>query len=472
MPVVCAGRSGGIGDAAGEAMSDAFDVIVLGSGVAGSQIARNVSKAGKRVLLIERIEFGGTCALRGCEPKKTFWTLADARDTARRLGPVALTGGENAVIDWRRLQGFKRSFTDPVAERSIRALQAAGVEICRGEASFADEATIRVGDRHYRFEHLVIATGAAPQPLPIEGAEHLTTSDGFLDLVSLPERILIVGGGYIAFEFAHIATRAGSDVTLVERAERPLTAFEPALVDRLVEHSRALGITIELGTEVSAIEPATGGYRVHATRGDRPLAWDCDMVVHASGRVPALDCLKLETGNVACHAGHLLLDEHLRSTTNPRVFAAGDAAQKGPALTPVATIDARAITAMLLDDNGRGHAPDYTAVPSVVFTIPPLTGVGMTARDLQDQGIDADLHEGDMRDFHSVRRVAEPAAAYRIYVHPSERTILGAHLLGPHAEEVINLFAFAMKTGTTADALRTFSTAYPSFSSNIAEMLG
>jgi glutathione reductase (NADPH) len=397
-----------------------------------------------------------------------LWTFAAAKDQASRLGGIALANGLAVAIEWPSLQRFKRSFTDPVPESSEASFARSGIEVRHGVGRFAGPDTVEVAGEPVVARHVLIATGATPMPLPIEGADLLATSDDFLDLEELPRDIVLIGGGYIAFEIAHIACRAGARVTILEREQQPLSGFDASLVQRLVEHSRGLGIRIELGAQVTRVSRAGTGYRVAASRGEERLEVEAAYVVHASGRIPAIADLRAEKAGIETEDGRLLLEPDLRTVGNERVFAAGDAAQRGPALTPVATIDARAVAATLL--GGGSHEPDYEAVPSVVFTIPPLTRVDMTPEEAGAAGLEHEVCQGDMSGFQSVQRVAEKTAAFRIVLDRGGH-ILGAHLLGPHAEEVINLFALAMRAGTTADQLRELSTAYPSFSSNISRML-
>ncbi|MDJ0389108.1 NAD(P)/FAD-dependent oxidoreductase [Roseomonas sp. E05] len=448
--------------------SDSYDLIVLGSGVAGSSVATRCAGAGWRVALAEVREVGGTCALRGCEPKKVFWTLADAAERARRLAPQGVAGGEAVRLDWGAAQRFKHSFTDTVPEHSETSLKEAGVEVLHGAARFVAPDAMEVAGRRLGFRHAVIATGAHPAQLPIEGAELLATSDDFLALERLPPRILMVGGGYISFECAHLAARGGAEVTLLHANDQPLAQFEQDLVRHLVARTRELGVTVKLGCKVTAVRrQADGTLQVECENGERFVA---EMALHGLGRRPALDGLALEAGEVAVEKGRLKLDQHLRSTSNPRVFAAGDAAQQGPALTPVAGHDAGVVARNLLE--GCQAEPDYRVVPSVVFTIPPMASVGLTEAQAREQGQDFELRQGDMAGFQSVRRTGESTAAYKLLLEPGSGHVLGAHLLAPEAPEVMNLFAFAMRFGVPAPELKAMMTAYPSFGSNLSAMLG
>src|SRR4051794_27486064 len=444
-----------------------YDLVAPGTGTAATGAARRCRAAGWRVAIVDERPFGGTCALRGCEPKKTLWTVAEACDRARRLAGAGLCA-EALRIDWPALMAFKRSFTDPVPGRRAEEYARAGIDALRGAARFVGPNTVEVeGVGRLEARHVLIATGAEPARLPIAGAEFLRTSDDFLELDRLPESVLFVGGGYVSFELAHIAARAGAQVTILHKDERPLGHFDHDLVGRLVERSRRLGIGVELGAKVEAVEPRGDGVAARTGDGRR---FEAVIAVHGSGRVPNVDGLDLAAGRVEAEEGRLRLDRHLRSVSNPAVFAAGDAAAAGPPLTPVASHDAACVAANLLE--GCRHEPDYRGVASVVFAIPPLAAVGLTEEQARERGLDVEVRQGDMADHQSVRRTGETAAAFKVLLERGSGCILGAHLLGPRAEEVVNLFALAVRLGLPASALGRLLSAYPSGASEIAGMLG
>ncbi|WP_160000419.1 NAD(P)/FAD-dependent oxidoreductase [Roseomonas sp. 18066] len=443
-----------------------YDLVVLGSGTAGVTVAQRCREAGWRVALIENRDFGGTCALRGCEPKKVFWTIAGAVERAQRLAPHGVAGGAALRFDWAAAQRFKQSFTDPVPAQRRESLEAAGIEAIEGQPRFVAPDALEVAGRRLVARRFLIATGAHPAPLSIEGAAQLATSDDFLDFPEMPDSLLFIGGGFIAFECAHLAARAGAKVRILEAAERPLEKFDPDLVDRLVAHGRTLGIELVTGFKAKAIHPEAGGFRVEGATGD---SFQAARVLHGLGRVPALDGLQLEAAGVTLEKGHLPLDEFLRVRGNERIFAAGDAAGVGPALTPIATHDAKAVARSLLE--GCTPRPEQGPVPSAVFTLPPLAGVGLTEAAAREAGQAYELRQGDMAEFQSVRRMAEPCAAYKLLLEPGSERLLGAHLLGPEAADIISLFGLALRQGMDAAALRAMITAYPTGASNISAML-
>jgi glutathione reductase (NADPH) len=262
-----------------------FDVIAIGTGSAASAVVSRCREAGWQAAIVDSRPFGGTCALRGCDPKKVLVGAAEAVDWTRRMKGRGIQAAK-LQIDWPELMRFKRSFTEPVPNRREDGFAKAGVAAFHGRARFTGPTTVQVGEEILEARYVVIAAGEVPADLEIPGTEHLTTSDQFLDLNELPRSILFIGGGYIAFEFAHIAARVGSQITVLHRCPRPLALFDPDLVDQLVERTRELGIEVHLGTEAIGIEKCSGQLMVRALAAGETGTFQTDMVVHAAGRLP------------------------------------------------------------------------------------------------------------------------------------------------------------------------------------------
>jgi glutathione reductase (NADPH) len=449
-------------------MRTSFDLIVIGTGEAGAAAAAGCRVGGWEVAIVDFRDFGGTCGLRGCDPKKVLVGAAEVVDRRWRMENRGVTG--DTCIDWPALVRFKRTFTDPFPEAREGSFTAAGIATFHGAARFTDRGSVQVGDDLLEGRHVVVATGAWPARLGIPGEEHLTRSDQFLELDELPRRILFVGGGYIAFEFAHIAVRAGAQVTILHRGERPLERFDADMVAALVERTRALGIELRTGATVTAVEGAPGQFRVTASIDSRSETFHADMVVHAAGRTPDLAGLDLPAAGVEFDSRGVRVDEHLRSVSNPAVYAAGDAANSGALPeTPQAQYEGRLVARNLLDEN-RPQV-DYRGMGSVVYTIPPLARVGLTEDEARSQGLRFDVHQADTSSWYSARRVAEPASRYKILVEQGSGRILGAHLLGPEADELANVFALAVRAEVRAEVLKETPFVYPTQASNVGWML-
>lgn len=443
------------------------DLAIIGTGTAAMVAAMRLRKGGRSVAVVDEKPFGGTCALRGCDPKKMLIADAEVIDAQRRMRGRGVKG--EVSIDWADLIRFKRTFTDPVPEKHQHRYDEAGIATFSGTARFTGPNSLRVGDRRLTARNFLIASGAAPIQLGIPGEEHLVDSEVFLSMKQLPRRIALVGGGYIAAEFSHIAARAGAEVTVIQRGPRMLTHFEPELVGWLMESFDKIGVRVVTNTTVVAIERNDSGFVVHgATDGDK-IAVEADLVVHAAGRAPALDRLNLKAADVAVAQGRLKLNQYLQSVSNPAVYAAGDAAQHGPPLTPVSSHDAKVVADNLLEGNQR--MPDYRGVPSVAFTLPPIAAVGMGEQEARKSGARFRLKCERAEDWYTARRVAERVYGYKTLVEEGTGRILGAHLVGPHADEVINIFGLAIRHGLTANDLKSTMFAYPTGASDVGYML-
>jgi glutathione reductase (NADPH) len=329
---------------------------------------------------------------------------------------------------------------------------------------------VQVGDDVLEGRFVVIATGQKPTDLKIPGTEHLMTSDRFLELDELPKRILFIGGGYIAFEFAHVAVRAGAQVTIVHRGPRPLPLFDPDLVDQVVERTRELEVDVQLGTEVVGVERSSGQLIVRVEASGQKRTFDADRVVHAAGRVPEIDDLNLDAAGVKWNKRGVAVNEFFQSVSNQAIYAAGDAAASGgPPLTPVAGYEGVIVAANLL--KGNHQKPNYLGIPTVVFSIPPLASVGLSESEAGRRGLKFRVKKDRTGGWYTSRRVEETHSGFKVLVEEGTDHILGAHLLGGQAEEVINLFALAMRSGMRAADLKHMLYAYPTHASNIPYML-
>jgi glutathione reductase (NADPH) len=267
-----------------------------------------------------------------------------------------------------------------------------------------------------------------------------------------------------------VAVRAGSEVTIVHRGARPLPRFDQDLVDQLVERTRELGVDVQLGTQAEGIEKSSGHLVVQASASSQKRTFEADMVVHAAGREPEIDDLNLDAAGVEWDRRGVKVNEFLQSVSNSAVYAAGDAAASGgPPLTPVAGYEGMIVAANLL--KGNHQKPNYLGIPTVVFTIPPLASVGLSEREAREEGQKFEVKKGMTSSWYSSRRVGETYSGFKVLVEEGTDRILGAHLLGGQAEEVINLFAVAIRSGMRASDLRHMLFAYPTHGSNLPYML-
>lgn len=450
-------------------MNSSFDLVVVGTGEAGSTAAEQCRTAGWQVAIIDSRPYGGTCALRGCDPKKVLTGVADMIDSQRRMHGKGVTDGDTG-INWPELIRFKRTFTDPFPKAREESLQKTGITTCHGPAKFTGANSIQVNGTTLEGRKILIATGAWPRKLNIPGEQHLTRSDQFMELDRLPKRIVFVGGGYVAFEFAHVAARAGSRVRILHRGKRSLEKFDPDLVDRLLQRTRDMGIDVDTETDVMAVEESAGHYVIEAMTGSGSKSFEADLVVHAAGRAPEIGDLNLPAAGIKFDADGVTVNEYLQSVSNPAVYAAGDAANSGGwPNTPGAEYEGHLAAGNLLE--GNKHKANYLGSASVVYTIPPLARVGMLEEDARRQGLKLKVNQADTSGWYAARRVAEPCSAFKVVVEEPSGRIVGAHLVGPEADELANIFVLAMRAGLTAGTLKDAMFAYPTQASNVQWML-
>lgn len=450
-------------------MTSSYDLIVIGAGMAGVSAAHKCASKGWSVAIVDALPYGGTCALRGCDPKKILRRGAEIIDSAQLMRGKGISEG-GLAINWADLIKHKHGFTDPVPQNMEDSLAGNGIDTLHGTARFTGRNSIDLNDTPYEATHFLIATGARPRPLDFPGHQHLIDSTDFLDLAVLPTRILFVGGGFISFEFAHIAARAGSATTIVNRGARPLKGFDPDLVELLITRGAEAGIELRRSSTITAIERSEAGYQVSVERSGQVETLEFDLVVHGAGRTPELAGLDLDAAGVAWDERGVQVADHLQSSTNPAVYAAGDAANTpGMPLTPVAVFEGKVAATNML--NTAATVPDYAGVPTAVFTIPELARVGLLEQEARDQGIEFDVRFSDTSDWYSNYRIGETTAAAKILIDRSTDKVVGAHLLGPEYGELINLLALAIKLDLTTRQLKSMTAAYPTVGSDLGSLL-
>ena len=448
-------------------MERRYDLVVVGTGVT-SAVASRCREAGWTVAVVDSRPFGGTCALRGCVPKKILVGAAEAVAAARDMADKGVPAGTLA-LDWPALMRFKRSLVDPTPAHTEESWAKVGIEQFHGRAHFVGPTTLAVKDDRLIGRRVLIAAGAMPAPLPFAGAERLATSEDFLNLDRIPARVIFIGGGYISFEFAHVAARAGAEVTIVHRGARPLEGFDPDLVALLVRRSRELGIRVELDTEVLGIETAGAGIAVRGRHAGGERRFEADLAVHGAGRIPEIDDLDLEAAGITREKHGVTVNEYLQSVSNPAVYAGGDAAAIGPKLTPKADHDVVVLTTNLLEGNRR--KVNYDGIASAVFTIPPLASTGLLESAARREGLRFKTNWQETSGWFNTRRVGETASGFKVLIEEGTGRIVGAHLLGPHAAEVINVFATAVRSRIPAEDLKQVIMAYPTSGADIRFML-
>ncbi len=447
-------------------MSANFDLAVIGGGSTGVGVANRVSAAGRRVVLIDPGPVGGLCSLAGCNPKKVFVRASEVLDEVRRAGEHGIEVGD-IRIDWQRVWERKHSFTDPVAESTEAGLAKKGIARIRHYARFVSPEALVAEGEEVRAEAFVIATGSTPRRLTFPGAELTRTTDDILELRQPPERMVIIGAGVVAFEFSHVFARLGTRVTILMRTRRALGGFDDDFSEHAVEFTKSLGVEFIPEAHVTALRASNGVQLVDFQHAAGGAAREANFVLNAAGRVPAIEKLDLGTAGVETWRRGIVTDDFLRSTTNRRVFAGGDA-HGIRQLSPVASYEGRLIARNFLE--GDVVRADYSTVPQAIFTTPPLAAVGLTETEARARGVAVDVAVHEMTGWKVYAIAGEPVAWAKVVSERRSGRLLGAQLFGAGASEIIHVFALAIRCGLTAADLRDFVYAYPTFASAIQSL--
>jgi glutathione reductase (NADPH) len=448
--------------------TDKYDVFIFGGGNAGMGVTVETRNAGLSVALAEDREMGGTCPNRGCTPKKVLVAAGHALDEIERASGQCISVNKPR-LDWAGLIEREKKMISHLPASFAKLMADRGVDVFHERAVFAGPNAVRVGNRTIEARNIVIATGSKPRKLPISGAEHMITSDDVLSERTQPRDVVFVGGGVIAFEFAHLYARAGTRVTILEVLPRFLPAFDEDAVAQIVRESERIGIALMKRAKVERIEVRGGRFAMTYEHEDGVHTIEADRVVNGAGRIGDVDALNLEAGNIGLRDGRIELDEYMRSTSNPAVYVCGDALWNSPQLSPVATYEGRIVGRNIVD--GPKEKADYGCIPSCVFTVPALASVGMTEAKAANNGRKIKVETHDMSGWLSSRTYNESAAWAKTILDEDNGRILRAHMVGHAAEELIHIFTFAMKFGITADQIRETVWAFPTFANDIKSML-
>jgi glutathione reductase (NADPH) len=419
-----------------------FDFLTIGAGSGGVASSRRAGSYGARVAICEELRVGGTCVLRGCVPKKLLVygaQFADAFADAEGFGWTV----PPAEFDWPKLIAAKDKEIGRLSQIYINMLNNSGVEIINGHAALADPHTVEVAGRSYTAENILIATGSWPEVPDIPGIEQVISSNEALDLEALPRRIVIVGGGYIAVEFAGIFSGFGSEVIELIRRPELLYGFDDDIRTALGEEMRGRGVDIRGRTQVARIDKVAGGYIVTTTAGGKI---ETDLVMYATGRAPNTKGMGLgEIGVGINEAGAVIVDEWQRSSV-PNIYAIGDVTDRIN-LTPVAIAEGRAIAETLFNDNPTKM--DHANVPSAVFSQPPIGAVGLTEERARAEYGEVDVYMARFKPMKNTLSGREERTLMKLVVDARSDRVLGCHMLGPDAPEIVQGLAIAIKSGAT-----------------------
>ncbi|HEX3020356.1 MAG TPA: NAD(P)/FAD-dependent oxidoreductase [Chitinispirillaceae bacterium] len=435
-----------------------YDLFVIGTGEAGSTAAHICSAAGWKVAIADDNPFGGTCSLRGCNPKRTLAGIAELIYRHKGMTGKGISGA--LQIDWGESIYFKDEMTKGISAMHEESFSRSGIDMHHGFATFSGINEVFINNKKISSAKILIASGSKPRTLGIPGENYLITSDQLLMTKDLPSRILFIGAGYISMEFSHVLAAAGKKVTLLEYAPSPLMAFDRDLVSMLVNESLDKGIDIKVNQKVTNIESDGRRFLIY-TSGEKEELFESDMVVNGAGRIPNVDQLMLENADINHNRYHIKVNDYLQSVSNKNIYVAGDAHAEGIQLTPVAEMEGKIVAHNLLYGNFK--TPDYKAIPSVVFTHPQLAMTGAPA----DPSSNMEIIFQDTSRKHITRRLGMSSSAFKLVVDKETNRIRGMHMLGFNVDEVINQFAEAIRNGKTTDDLKEIPWTFPSVTYDI-----
>jgi len=419
-----------------------FDLLVLGAGSGGVAASRRAALHGARVAIVEGSRVGGTCVIRGCVPKKLMMYAAQYGDAFREAAGYGWVGG-GMQFDMAQWAASKAAETNRL-EGVYRQLLAGGkVELIEGWARIAGPNTVTVGERTITAEHLLIATGAAPVRDSLPGIEHCATSDDLLDLTTLPERAAVIGGGYIAVEFASILARLGVQVSQFYRDRLPLRGFDEDLRTRAAAALQAGGIALHPAAAPQRIERTGAGFAFEFADGRRR---EFPFVLNATGRRPNTQGLGLETLGLTLAAHGAVPVNARHHTPAVGVHAIGDVTNRNN-LTPVAIAEGRALADALF-----GTSPpevDLSLVASAVFLLPPIATVGPNEADALARGHALKVFEADFRPMRQTFFGGQERSYMKLLVDAATDRVLAVHMLGADAPEIVQSLAVALTCGAT-----------------------
>jgi glutathione reductase (NADPH) len=419
-----------------------YDLVTLGAGSGGVRASRMSAQMGATVAIVESSRVGGTCVIRGCIPKKLLVYGAHFADDFEDAASYGWTLDE-PKFDWAKLIAAKSKEIDRLNGVYISVLQKAGVEIVMGRARLADPHTVQVGDRRLTAKNILVATGARPFLPSIPGIEHAVVSDDIFDMQALPKRIAIIGGGYIALEFAGIFHGLGSEITIVVRSDKVLRGFDDDMRQALQGEMEKKGAVFHCGTEVKAIAKTKTGLQLSLSTG-KPC--EVDLVLYATGRIPNTQGIGLEEAGIKLNdAGAVAVDDYSKTSLD-HIYAVGDVTNRLN-LTPVAIAEGAAVARSLFA--GTPSKADHRDVPTAVFSQPSLAGVGLTEAEARKKYGKIDVYLSSFRPLKFTLTPRQERTTMKLVVDRATDRVVGCHMVGMDAAEIIQGFAVAVKAGAT-----------------------
>ena len=423
-------------------MSFDYDLFVIGAGSGGVRAARMSASHGAKVAVAEEYRVGGTCVIRGCVPKKLFVYASHFAEEFEDAAGFGWTVAD-AKFDWPTLVKNKDAEIDRLNGIYIKNLEASGVEILQGRAIVKDANTVTLDGRDITAKYILVAVGGTPFMPQIEGVEHAISSNEAFHIEALPKDIIVVGGGYIAVEFAGIFNGLGVDTTLVYRGAQILRGFDNEVRDHLAAEMAVKGVSIKTESDIAAITKTDNGYTVTYQNGSTQ---DTGLVMYATGRVPMTDGLGLENAGVELGAkGEIKVDAYSKTNIDS-IYAVGDVTARAE-LTPVAIREGAAFAETVFNDNPL--AVDHSIIPTAVFSQPSIGTVGLGEEAAREAGHEIDVYAASFRPMKNTLSGNPEKTLMKLIVDKADDKVLGLHIVGPDSGEMIQAFGVAITMGAT-----------------------
>ena len=427
-------------------MSKHYDLIAIGGGSGGLSAAERAAKYGAKCAVVEVGKMGGTCVNVGCVPKKVMWYGADVAQTLHNAGSYGFDV-EVKGFDWAVLVAARENYIKGITDWYGNYLTDSNIDSIEGYARFVDAKTLEVNGDLYTADHIVIAPGGVPAVPDTPGSELGITSDGFFALTEQPKRVAVVGAGYIAVELAGVLNTLGSDVSLLLRREHFLSSFDAMLRDTLMEEMLNDGVNVIPKVSCTAVEKAADGSLTLNFKNGQQLT-EIDALIWAIGRKPNTADLNLSAAGVEVDERGFIPSDEFENTNVPGIYALGDVTGKAP-LTPVAIAAARRLSDRLFN-NQSDRKLDYENIPTVMFSHPPIGTVGLSEEQARKQHGDAvKVYQTRFTAMAHAFTTHQPSTSMKLVCIGAQEKVIGVHIIGQGADEMLQGFAVAVKMGAT-----------------------